>query len=216
MAPSPSVFFASSRSVRRGCASVRLFTPSTPHHPLRLGDEICMLDQMSGGRLELGVGRGISPYEVGYYGVDPATARAFAEALDVILKGLTHPRLDYAGKYFTFQRCADGDEPIQRPHPLLWYGANFTGERRPLLAKRRATRWSAKRPSGVSQFSARYRARRRRPGATRKRFPDRPQPALSWSATAIAKRKRQSEPSLLVRRADPSVASAPASACRVN
>ena len=40
------------------------------YHPLRLVEEICMLDQMSGGRLELGFGRGVSPIEVGYYGVD--------------------------------------------------------------------------------------------------------------------------------------------------
>ena len=43
------------------------------YHPLRLIDEVCMLDQMSGGRFLYGVGRGISPIEVGFYGVDFAT-----------------------------------------------------------------------------------------------------------------------------------------------
>lgn len=68
-----------------------------------------MLDQMSGGRLELGVGRGISPDEVGYCGVDHATgSERFNEALQVLLKGLTQERLDHQGKYLTF-KDADGD-----------------------------------------------------------------------------------------------------------
>jgi alkanesulfonate monooxygenase SsuD/methylene tetrahydromethanopterin reductase-like flavin-dependent oxidoreductase (luciferase family) len=41
------------------------------YHPLKLLEEICMLDQMSGGRMLLGVGRGISPIELRYYGIDP-------------------------------------------------------------------------------------------------------------------------------------------------
>ena len=38
------------------------------YHPLRLIEEVCMLDQMSGGRLELGIGRGVSPFETAAYG----------------------------------------------------------------------------------------------------------------------------------------------------
>ena len=37
------------------------------YHPIRLIEEICMLDQMSGGRFELGIGRGVSPLEAGAY-----------------------------------------------------------------------------------------------------------------------------------------------------
>ena len=40
------------------------------YHPLRLIEEVCMLDQMSGGRLELGVGRGVSPFETANYALD--------------------------------------------------------------------------------------------------------------------------------------------------
>src|SRR5499425_1647349 len=96
MAPSPSVFLA---AVAQRTTTLRfgpLVYTVNLYHPLRLIDEICMLDQMSGGRLELGIGRGISPYEVGYYGVDPAIGpERFAEALEVILKGLTQPRLEH-------------------------------------------------------------------------------------------------------------------------
>ena len=51
------------------------------YHPLRLIEEICMLDQMSGGRLELGVGRGVSPFETRAYGLDfAATGEIYHEA----------------------------------------------------------------------------------------------------------------------------------------
>src|SRR4030088_542316 len=60
------------------------------YHPLRLIDEVCMLDQMSGGRFLYGVGRGISPIEVGFYGVNFDTgAEQFREAYEVIQIGLT-------------------------------------------------------------------------------------------------------------------------------
>src|ERR1700722_3484059 len=92
-------------------------------HPLRILEEICMLDQMSGGRLELGVGRGISPFELGYYGADAEASPAiYAEALAVILQGLTHETLNFSGRHFNFRDVPIELQPVQRPHPPLWYG----------------------------------------------------------------------------------------------
>ena len=86
-------------------------------------DEICMLDQMSGGRFMLGIGRGTSPVEVGLWGLDPDTAPAmYAEALEVILQGLATNELAFVGKYYRFDRMQIELEPVQRPHPPLWYG----------------------------------------------------------------------------------------------
>src|ERR1700759_2015641 len=60
------------------------------YHPLRLAEEICMLDQMSRGRFLLGIGKGISPIEVGYYGIDYKNAdRMFPESFAVIRQALT-------------------------------------------------------------------------------------------------------------------------------
>jgi alkanesulfonate monooxygenase SsuD/methylene tetrahydromethanopterin reductase-like flavin-dependent oxidoreductase (luciferase family) len=127
MAPSPSVFLAAVAQRTKTLRFGPLVYTVNLYHPLRLIDEICMLDQLSGGRLELGIGRGISPYEVGYYGVDPATGpERFAEALDVILKGLTEKRLSHHGKYFTFEDVPMEMQPVQRPHPPLWYGVHST------------------------------------------------------------------------------------------
>ncbi len=158
MAPSPSVFLAAVAQRTRTLRFGPLVYTVNLYHPLRLIDEICMLDQMSNGRLELGVGRGISPYEVGYYGIDPATGpERFAEALDVILKGLTEKVLNHDGKYFTYRNVPMEMVPVQRPYPPLWYGANSL-ESADRLAKLGSNAVVGMKAEGVGQFSARYRA----------------------------------------------------------
>lgn len=158
MAPSPSVFLAAVAQRTRTLRFGPLVYTLNLYHPLRLIDEICMLDQMSGGRLELGIGRGISPYEVGYYGVDPVTGpERFAETLDVVLKGLTRKRLDHIGKYFTFKDVPMEMQTVQRPHPPLWYGANSL-ESADRLAKQGCNVVVGMKAEGVGQFAGRYRA----------------------------------------------------------
>ena len=89
MAPSPSVFLAAVAQRTTRLRFGPLVYTLNLYHPLRLIDEICMLDQMSGGRLELGVGRGISPIELKYYGLNPDdTPAMYAEALDLAEQAL--------------------------------------------------------------------------------------------------------------------------------
>src|SRR5262245_50158137 len=104
MAPSPSVFLAAVAQRTRHLRFGPLVYTLGLQHPLRVAEEVCMLDQMSGGRLELGVGRGVSPYEVAYYGVDPAKAQAmYIEALQVILAALASKPLDHTGEFYKFR-----------------------------------------------------------------------------------------------------------------
>ena len=123
MAPSPSVYLAAvaqrTRRVRFG--PLVYILPLYP--PLRLIEEICMLDQMSGGRFELGVGRGISPYELAYSNISfLEAAEIYEEELQVILAGLTSKTLDHRGRYYQFRGVPMELEPVQRPHPPLWQG----------------------------------------------------------------------------------------------
>jgi len=105
------------------------------YHPIKLLEEICMLDQMSGGRFQLGVGRGISPIEMRFYGLDPNKTQAmYAEALEVILRGMANPVLNFEGEYYTFKNVPMEMTPFQTPHPPLWYG----------LARAEAVPWTAK------------------------------------------------------------------------
>ena len=68
------------------------------HHPVRLAEEVCMLDQLSSGRVDLGVGRGISPFEHRLFGHDPDEARErFAEILPMVVQGLSTGRIDSTG-----------------------------------------------------------------------------------------------------------------------
>src|ERR1700758_658120 len=69
MASSPSVFLAAATQSTRRLRFGALVYPLPMYHPLRLAEEICMLDHLSGGRLEVGVGRGVSPFELAYFHV---------------------------------------------------------------------------------------------------------------------------------------------------
>src|ERR1700742_3373874 len=75
MAPSPSVFLASAAQRTRRLRLGTLVYALPLHHPLRMIEEICMLDHLSGVRLDIGFGRGSSPIELAYYGQDAADAQ---------------------------------------------------------------------------------------------------------------------------------------------
>ncbi len=92
---------------------------------IRLIEEISTLDHLSGGRLEVGVGRGISPYELAYFGVPILESRArFQEAFDVILKGLRNSHLLHHGRFYAMENVPMELRPLQTPNPPFWYGAN--------------------------------------------------------------------------------------------
>jgi alkanesulfonate monooxygenase SsuD/methylene tetrahydromethanopterin reductase-like flavin-dependent oxidoreductase (luciferase family) len=96
------------------------------HHPVRLAEEVCMLDQLSGGRVDLGVGRGISPFEHRIFGHDAAEGRErFEEALVLLVQGLETGRMGGARtRHFDFPEVELPLEPVQRPYPPLWAAGN--------------------------------------------------------------------------------------------
>jgi alkanesulfonate monooxygenase SsuD/methylene tetrahydromethanopterin reductase-like flavin-dependent oxidoreductase (luciferase family) len=125
MAPSPSLFLASVAQRTRRLRFGPLVYALPLHHPLRLVEEICMLDQLSGGRLDIGFGRGSSPMEIAFYGQDPKKAQnVYAEALEIILQGLVSGRVDFQGQFFSFKNVPLQLEPLQKPHPPIWYGVH--------------------------------------------------------------------------------------------
>ena len=123
LAPSPGVFLAAVAQRTKRLRFGPLVYSLPLYHPVRLIEEICMLDQMSGGRFELGVGRGVSPIEVGFYGINPADGpRQFPEALRVIKQGLKSDELTFSGEFYSFDKVPMVLKPVQKPHPPLWYG----------------------------------------------------------------------------------------------
>lgn len=95
------------------------------HHPVRLLEEIAMLDHLSGGRLELGVGRGISPPEHAMWGLEAELARDHSEeTLQILLAGMTADTLTFEGRFWNFRDVPIQLRPLQTPHPPLWYPGN--------------------------------------------------------------------------------------------
>jgi alkanesulfonate monooxygenase SsuD/methylene tetrahydromethanopterin reductase-like flavin-dependent oxidoreductase (luciferase family) len=123
LAPSPSVFLAAVAARTTKLRFGPLVYTLPLYQPLRLIQEIGMLDQMSNGRLEIGVGRGIVAFETAFYGLTHLdTPPRFDEALDLILHALQTERLTYEGKFWTYRNIPMEIPPVQRPHPPLWYG----------------------------------------------------------------------------------------------
>ncbi len=119
-APSPSVFLAalSQRTKRIRFGPLVYLLPL--YHPLRLAEDIGMLDALGGGRFEFGVGRGASPHEIGYFGVAPDEVSArYEEAFAILMQALRKGKLTYQGRFWTFE----GVELAARPAkmPPLWY-----------------------------------------------------------------------------------------------
>lgn len=123
MAAAPSVFLAAVAQRTKSLRFGPLIYAVPFSHPIRLAEEIAMLDHMSGGRMEMGFGRGASPIELEYIGHDEASSQvAFKEGVEVVIAALTSGRLTYAGQHFRFNDIPMMFSALQRPHPPLWYG----------------------------------------------------------------------------------------------
>jgi alkanesulfonate monooxygenase SsuD/methylene tetrahydromethanopterin reductase-like flavin-dependent oxidoreductase (luciferase family) len=105
--------------VRIGFAVIQLAL----RHPVRLAVELALLDNLSRGRLDVGVGRGslYNEYEYMGYGLRSDDSRARAtEALEVLTRAWTEEPFAYDGKYFQVSLPLLRPRPYQRPHPPIW------------------------------------------------------------------------------------------------
>ena len=96
-----------------------LITILSLYHPMRVIEEAVTLDQLSGGRLDLGVGRGVSPAELAFHGVsgeEEAQGR-FDEAFAILRQGLTSDSVTFDGKYYTLH-AANRTEAVARARGL--------------------------------------------------------------------------------------------------
>jgi alkanesulfonate monooxygenase SsuD/methylene tetrahydromethanopterin reductase-like flavin-dependent oxidoreductase (luciferase family) len=118
------------------------------HHPLRLAEAAATVDQLSRGRLDLGIGRGYQPGEFRGFGVDIAEKNdRFAEALDILKQvWATDGPVSYSGTYWSFEDAAPQPRPRQRPHPPLWVATDSPDG----LARCAAEDWGVLLPQGTS------------------------------------------------------------------
>ena len=127
MVPVPGVYLgAVARATRRMRLGPLVYLLPL-YSPLRLIEEICMLDHLSYGRLEVGVGRGVSPFELTYHKVEHDRSRdIFIDAFNCISAGLTAESLTYSGPHYNYEKVPMALRPLQQPHPAFWYGSSNT------------------------------------------------------------------------------------------
>jgi len=107
------------------------------HHPLLLAEAIGQLDRQSGGRVDVGVGRGTEPATFAALGIPVGEARArFVEALDIIIRAWTSSEVSADGPSWRFPAVGVGPTPVQRPHPPI-YVAGVSAETISLAARLR-------------------------------------------------------------------------------
>lgn len=125
ISPSPSIFLSAACQRTKNIRLGPLVYLLPFYNPLRLLHEICMLDQLSNGRLDLGVGRGVSPIEAEHFELEPEKLwDMFNEGLDVLLKGFTNEVLNHEGNYYNYKDIRIWVRPHQQPYPPLWYASN--------------------------------------------------------------------------------------------
>src|SRR6266446_5193946 len=91
------------------------------NHPVKLAGELAMLDNVSGGRLDVGFGRAFIPKEFEVFGVSMDESRArFEEGLDIVTRLWTEDRVSYDGKFHRFRDVHLNPRPVQKPHPPIW------------------------------------------------------------------------------------------------
>jgi alkanesulfonate monooxygenase SsuD/methylene tetrahydromethanopterin reductase-like flavin-dependent oxidoreductase (luciferase family) len=133
LVPSPSVFLAAAavRTSRIRLCPLVYVLPF--YHPVRLAEEIAMLDQLSGGRLEIGTGKGGNPHELLSYGIEPGGAqRRYGETLATVLRILETGRMGAPGT--PAENAVMPLRTRQVPHPPLWYPSS-NPQSVPLLGK---------------------------------------------------------------------------------
>lgn len=94
------------------------------YHPLRIAEEVALLDVLTGGRINWGAGRGFDPSEFSIFGVPPEESTdRFREAVEIVLAAWTQERLHFDGRFHSYDDVEVLPKPKQRPHPPTWVAA---------------------------------------------------------------------------------------------
>ena len=125
MMPSPSVILAAAaqRTKRMRLGAAVSIMPM--HNPLRIAEEFAMVDQLSGGRLNFGAGRGMHPTEYAVFGYDWSNAqKRLPEALDIVTRAWSGGEFEWQGEHYRFPKLRVYPQPRQQPHPPIYVTAN--------------------------------------------------------------------------------------------
>src|SRR5581483_3015018 len=97
------------------------------HHPLEVAEQFAMLDLLSEGRVEFGIGRGFVAHDYEVMGVSYSDAQArLKESLEVILRAWTGEPFTHQGSHYQFDNVQVWPRPEQQPHPPIWVACSNT------------------------------------------------------------------------------------------
>lgn len=92
--------------------------------PMRLAHDLASIDRLSGGRLIAGIGIGNSTADYPAHGLDPGhRATRFDDSIELVKRLWTEDRVTFANRWWTLDDVRAPLEPVQKPHPPLWFGA---------------------------------------------------------------------------------------------
>ena len=137
MMPSPSVILAaaSQRTHKMRLGAAVSIVPM--HNPLRIAEEFAMVDQLSGGRVNFGAGRGMHPTEYAVFGYDWNDAqKRLPEGLDIIVRAWSGEEFEWQGEHYRFPRLRVYPRPLQQPHPPIYVTANRDPESFNMIGRR--------------------------------------------------------------------------------
>jgi alkanesulfonate monooxygenase SsuD/methylene tetrahydromethanopterin reductase-like flavin-dependent oxidoreductase (luciferase family) len=123
--PDPAAFLtaaaARTRRIRLGVAIVVM----PLHNPVQVAESYAMVDVLSGGRLEFGVGRGSTAAEFESFGVALAEAAGrLKEGTEIVRQAWSQPAVTFHGQHFAYTGVQALPKPVQQPHPPIWVGAS--------------------------------------------------------------------------------------------
>ncbi|MBM4438919.1 MAG: LLM class flavin-dependent oxidoreductase [Candidatus Rokubacteria bacterium] len=94
------------------------------YNPLRLAEEVALVDVLSGGRVNWGAGRGFDRHEFEAFGVPPMeSSDRFRECVEIVLAAWRNERVSYQGRYWSYDGIEVLPKPHQSPHPPVWLAA---------------------------------------------------------------------------------------------
>ena len=126
-------------------------------NPALLAKSLCTIDQISGGRLEIGLGAGWMAEEYKAYGYQfPSMGerlKQLAEGLEILKQMLTEKRANFQGRYYTVADAINNPKGVQKPHPPITIGGSGEKVMLKLVAKY-ADRWNC--PAGYQSFEQKF------------------------------------------------------------
>jgi len=127
--PHPPIFLSAiARSTRRLRLGVAVSVLPL-HNPLELAESYAMLDVISNGRLEFGVGRGAEPVEFRRAGISQDNTRPqMQEIVELLRQAWSDEPINFHGQFFDYTDVRVLPKPVQRPHPPFWVGCSLSEE----------------------------------------------------------------------------------------